>query len=195
MRTSRISRTPCDGHEASIEALARWTRTTLTECAAGLAFARTASNDTRPELLVWFCAGDRRYESQVVEYIARRVILWAARAKVALDERILCTAVADAMDIARSADAALNCDLQARALGVRASTYRDIRNAAENYLLRGIRAASQNYLRAMYGREVLPTEERNGNRGGLHHVRPSGNGERPATHRRKVGRARLAAAA
>lgn len=150
---------------------------------ADICATRAAPNDKRPEILLWYFCDVAACEPIVVNYIACRMHFFDARSRHQADVDTMVSAIVDAMILVRYPQRRSQHNLQraraesglavsypiipsiserARECGVRKQRYRELREAAQHFLLEAIRTGIQQYFaidvpRADPPRELLPT--------------------------------------
>lgn len=111
-------------------ALHAWGRASVLDSATALAFAREHPLDERPELLLWFYAGQHQLRPRAVNYAALRVAAHATRHGLGVCGAAIRAAAEDATDLTQFRKAKVTAADRAKLLGMRKTAYLSIRGVA-----------------------------------------------------------------
>ena len=137
-------------------ALHAWGRTTVLDCATALSFSREHPLDDRPELLLWYYAGQHQLRPTAVNYAALRAAAHVSRHQLRISGAVITAAAEDATDEVQFRTAKVTAADRAKQLRMRKTAYLAIRGVAADALRNGIRSGYERYRAAYSGRELAP---------------------------------------
>lgn len=145
---------PSIGDAAPIAALCRLNL--HSEAATALAYSRVGESDPSPEILRWHFGRCEEHRVLVLEYVALRIVVHAARCRITADADGFALATIDALECVRRVAKRRCPPASARALQchMRKQDFIELRRTGEIHLLRAISRGLKNYLAACGVREL-----------------------------------------